>query len=518
MRAALLVLAVALLAPPLFEARAALDSGPAPAPDSGSAAAAEPAPARPKGPPPPPVVEVHPPDGPWTLGVLQDLVVEIEHDPRLDLHFPGRPATPGFSLEELRRRVEHLPNGRVKRRITLRLVPLRLDAVRLPRIEVVWNDREDPEVRGAVPVDLGRVIVRGQFEGPEEARLGADPAGLPLIVRRTALLVALIALAAALAGALLTYLLVRWLRRRMLARQEPEIPPELEARRALDALRADEALLAQHPILWFTRLSEILRRFLGRRYRFDALEATTTELIAWVEARRPAALSVLELRELLGTMDLVKFAGQLPGSGQAAAALDAVRALVDRAAESEEERAARKLRAEALVPQRTERLYGLIIDACAAGLVAAPFFVAGRNAAELLWIASGGGVLALAFLLRDLAGRSLGKVVAGLRLQDSRRADFEAPDAQEPPEPGALILRNALLALLVGVVAEAVALWVLPDRRRLGDLLAHTRVLRTRPGGRHPSPGVLTGLGILAAALCVALPLWAVASLGRGAP
>ncbi len=57
----------------------------------------------------------------------------------------------------------------------------------------------------------------------------------------------------------------------------PSVPPDLEA---LEALRVLEARGWEHdPRAFVFALSEIIRRYLGRRYGIDALEATTGELL-----------------------------------------------------------------------------------------------------------------------------------------------------------------------------------------------------------------------------------------------
>ncbi|MDD3143940.1 MAG: hypothetical protein PHG32_07055 [Candidatus Cloacimonetes bacterium] len=87
---------------------------------------------------------------------------------------------------------------------------------------------------------------------------------------------------------------------------------------SLDALRDEQLMLHGQYKLQHYRLSEILRQFLERRYRFAALEMSTSE-INWVTQR----IRVDSADEVLGFLrlcDRVKFAKYVPGFEEAAEA------------------------------------------------------------------------------------------------------------------------------------------------------------------------------------------------------
>jgi hypothetical protein len=77
-------------------------------------------------------------------------------------------------------------------------------------------------------------------------------------------------------------------------------------------------------------LSEILRAYLGRRLRFEALDLTTEELLLELHARRPSALDLAELSRDLSWQDLVKFAKAEPTPQECESAIDRAASLVDR--------------------------------------------------------------------------------------------------------------------------------------------------------------------------------------------
>jgi hypothetical protein len=101
-----------------------------------------------------------------------------------------------------------------------------------------------------------------------------------------------------------------WLQRRkgQAAVEVPALPPLAELVAELDRLRAEPSMIALH-----TRLSFALRRYLGRRLPFPAVESTTSDVQRQLVSRRmPGPLS-RQTVELLRACDLVKFARQEVG-------------------------------------------------------------------------------------------------------------------------------------------------------------------------------------------------------------
>lgn len=145
----------------------------------------------------------------------------------------------------------------------------------------------------------------------------------------------LIAAGAALLALVLLVLFVRIVRRRI--RTHPDeapapipLDPDEEALRALAELETSGVLERALAKEVYTRLSYILRRYVGRRHRFDALEMTSSELFDAVERMGWSGDLLDILRNDLGESDSVKFAKYTPGLAKRQAALERVRAIVDR--------------------------------------------------------------------------------------------------------------------------------------------------------------------------------------------
>lgn len=118
---------------------------------------------------------------------------------------------------------------------------------------------------------------------------------------------------------LLGFLVIHFLRRRK-KRQTGEaqevIPPEsahLIAIRELKALEKDRLWQQGKVKEYHTRLTEILRNYLERRYRIPALEQTTAEIMDALNTWSGISQrSSEDLREILVLADLVKFARVIP--------------------------------------------------------------------------------------------------------------------------------------------------------------------------------------------------------------
>jgi hypothetical protein len=106
----------------------------------------------------------------------------------------------------------------------------------------------------------------------------------------------------------------------------PPLPPWEEALGALDRLPWREWLAdGQFKRLYYA-LSEILKRYLERRYEFDAVEQTTTELLASMRAHKLPMRD--EITRFFARCDLVKYAKTVPPVDEAERALEQLRDFV----------------------------------------------------------------------------------------------------------------------------------------------------------------------------------------------
>lgn len=105
-------------------------------------------------------------------------------------------------------------------------------------------------------------------------------------------------------------------------------PPWEEALLALAALPAREWIEAGELKRYYYALSEILKRYIERRFEFGAVEQTTSELLASMRAYKTPMRD--EIARFFARSDLVKYAKSMPGLEEAEAAMDEVREFVNR--------------------------------------------------------------------------------------------------------------------------------------------------------------------------------------------
>jgi hypothetical protein len=141
-----------------------------------------------------------------------------------------------------------------------------------------------------------------------------------------------VAVVAAIAGALL----YRWWKKR--PRPVPPPPPPRPAwetaLEALYALRAGKLIEQEKNAEYVDAVSDIVRRYLGERFGFDGLEATSREVRREVRGVKPPLPVLAEIDRMLDESDLVKFARVTPSPEDCKAldqlAEDIIRATIPR--------------------------------------------------------------------------------------------------------------------------------------------------------------------------------------------
>ncbi len=83
-------------------------------------------------------------------------------------------------------------------------------------------------------------------------------------------------------------------------------PPHQKALKGIDKLKTDNSAQSDNQKDYYTKLTDILRRYIAERFGFDAMEMTSSEIIANLRAQGNGAID--EVVNLFRTADLVKFA------------------------------------------------------------------------------------------------------------------------------------------------------------------------------------------------------------------
>jgi hypothetical protein len=110
----------------------------------------------------------------------------------------------------------------------------------------------------------------------------------------------------------------------------PPKPPYEEAMEALAALEAKQYLRQGKIREQAFELSEILKRYIGRRYETNAAEFTTEEILDWIDGSPLAGELRSRMQWFFRTTDPVKFAKWVPDSGTVGRFMDEVKAFLNK--------------------------------------------------------------------------------------------------------------------------------------------------------------------------------------------
>lgn len=112
---------------------------------------------------------------------------------------------------------------------------------------------------------------------------------------------------------IIIYLLVKYFKNRaMKGIQIPLLPPHIEAMNELEKLYPLKLWKAGKHKIYYTKLSDIVRIYIERRYDIGAMEMTTDEIFLKLKDIEVPIDAQTKLREFLVLSDLVKFAKMEP--------------------------------------------------------------------------------------------------------------------------------------------------------------------------------------------------------------
>lgn len=245
------------------------------------------------------------------VGEALDLTVTVRHPPQAEFLIPS-----GANLEpfELVERIEEPHDSPVESRVTLRIAAYRLPAkLEIPSLEIEYRDEHGERAAlrtEPIPVEVVTSLTPDVTEIHDIKGPIAD-LPVPSPWRR------LWWLLAAVLVALLAYVLYRrWARRAEEPKAEapppPLLPPAEEAERALRALAGRRLVEQDRHKEFYVALSEILKRYAGRRFDVAYLERTTAEILLDLHRVSMTEDVRSRLRRVLETADLVKFARVIP--------------------------------------------------------------------------------------------------------------------------------------------------------------------------------------------------------------
>ena len=253
---------------------------------------------------------------PFDLRIITETALSFQTPFRLEISLPE-------GLEVRENAVQHFTFDWTHRRGDIRLSLLAFNAGTFSggKIELISSANGNPRTQ---TLELPTIFAALPETAPDEQlRLAgtlsaADTRESHSFIWLAAVILPLIALA------------VLMLLRRRGKTPAPEIPVWVLAQNELDALRGEISSGRLGAIAVVTRLSDIVRRYLSRRFALSADAMTSQEFFASMErGNSPLASKHRQfLREFLSAADLIKFAGVSASAEQAHSALERAESLV----------------------------------------------------------------------------------------------------------------------------------------------------------------------------------------------
>ena len=148
-----------------------------------------------------------------------------------------------------------------------------------------------------------------------------NPPSVPQITRNEQLqAIVTWSIVALLTGAALAAAFLWWRSRRpkYVPPPPPPTPPWVTALAQIESARTEYLAEKIETKVYYDRLSDAVRAYLGRLHGFDGLDLTTDEIVARMRKVPSPLVPMGDIVDFLGTCDLVKFAGQRPGAEEGA--------------------------------------------------------------------------------------------------------------------------------------------------------------------------------------------------------
>lgn len=108
------------------------------------------------------------------------------------------------------------------------------------------------------------------------------------------------------------YLIIRKNKKGYFFTPPPVLPPHIRAMRDLDTIKEEKIWLQNRHKEFYTQVTEVLRQYIHARYGISSLEMTSGEILNKIRTKTDVDSVYDNLKQVLSTADLVKFAKYSP--------------------------------------------------------------------------------------------------------------------------------------------------------------------------------------------------------------
>lgn len=212
-----------------------------------------------------------------------------------------------------------------QRSITYTLSPFEVGTIATPQIDVVYDTPNGAKRTKTVPaarIEVTSVLPAGQAKA--EMKDVKPPLAMPF--PKWLMVVAGVIVAAVVAW--IVWVIARATRKRVAAIVRPPKRPDEWALDELQAIERENLIEQKKIKELYTRVTDVLRTYVGSVFSINALDLTTYELLQETEQTSLSTELRGKLRDVLDEADLVKFAKYIPEQGICRRELDRARSFV----------------------------------------------------------------------------------------------------------------------------------------------------------------------------------------------
>jgi hypothetical protein len=253
-----------------------------------------------------------------TVGDPIQLEVKLFYSSDVDIKMLDRPGQLGpFEVQKFLAENPIPQGGAMERRFLFRLATFEVGMATIPPVTISYVSEGETKSIETQPIPIHvRSVLTPESKDILDIRGAIRPQWLNILLIAVGVLTL----------AIILFVVLR--KRKKILEEKIEAPRPPAHEEALSALQYLESLTDRTAKAFYSRLSEILRVYLERRFDVTALDRTTTELFQEMRSRHVASGLCVESRDILEVCDLVKFAKFEPADEERTADLDRVRQFV----------------------------------------------------------------------------------------------------------------------------------------------------------------------------------------------
>lgn len=262
-----------------------------------------------------------------TIGDPFEVTVSITHPAGIPVSEPFVDSLgPFMILDQTSKTVQE--KGSVVTTHDIRMAAFTAGDLQLPGFQITHmrGDTVDTVTSNAVPITIQSVMPGDMTDINDLKKAAEFPNFLPLIIAGIVIGCALVAF--------FVYRTVRTIMRKRTA-EIPLLPPWIEALAAIDTIPVKEWLNKGWIKKYYYALSEILKRYIERRFAFNAAEQTTSELINTMKSKQVPFRD--EFHRFFQRADLVKYAKLVPPENEVQTAVHTAKDLVNQTTPQQQE-------------------------------------------------------------------------------------------------------------------------------------------------------------------------------------